>query len=154
MIRTKTAVVAATFTALLASSVAGRQLPPDRQPPPPAPMTITGCLKSGPNPSGVPAPVTYTLEPIEKAPAPPSPSRPAADEVAPSVAKRYTLTASGAVDFAAHVGHKVEMTGRLKDLSTPESAATRDPQKKPPQPGGAHNTFEVSALKMVSATCP
>ena len=34
-------------------------------PSPPAQMTIAGCLKASPNPSGVPDTTTYTLEPIE-----------------------------------------------------------------------------------------
>ena len=154
MIRPKTALLSATVVTLIASSAAGSQVPAERQPSPPAPMTIAGCLKSGPNPSGVPDPVTYTLEPIETAPAPPSPARPTGDAVTPNVPKRYTLTASGSVDFSSHVGHKVEVSGRLKDLSSPAGMAARDPQKKAPQPGGAHNTFEVTTLKMVATTCP
>jgi hypothetical protein len=120
----------------------------------PAEMTITGCLKSGPNPSGIPDPVTYTLEPIETAPAPPSPAAGAADAAKPKTPTRYTLASSPSIPLSAHVGHRVEVTGHLKDLSNPETRVDREPGTKPPMPGGAHNTFEVATLKMVSPKCP
>jgi hypothetical protein len=54
------------------------------------------------------------------------------------------------------VGHKVEISGHLKDLSAGKPAAKTagEPASKPPEPGGAHNTFEVTALKMIAAACP
>ena len=116
----------------------------------PAQMTLSGCLKSGPNPSGVPEAVTYTLEPVE------APSVPVAatESARPKTGTRYTLTAPASIDLSAHVGHRVEISGHLKDLSAAGVPATRDPQEKLPQPGGAHNTFEVSPLKRVAAKCP
>jgi hypothetical protein len=153
MSRRTTGFLSATFVLLIASSVTGRQQATPRQPSPPAETTITGCLKSGPNPSGVPEPVTYTLEPIETTAAPPSAAATAAD-VKPSSTKRYTLTSSRTIEFSSHVGHKVEITGHLKDLGNPERTSPGDVQKKPPAQGGAHNTFEVAALKLLATKCP
>ena len=75
----------------------------------------------------------------------------------PKSGTRYTLTAPASVQLQAHVGHKVEISGHLKELGAPKTgeAADRDAQAKPPaQPGGAHNTFEVASLRMVATTCP
>ena len=121
-------------------------------------LVVIGCLKAGPNPSGVPDSTTYTLEPIETAPAPRSAAAPAEAQIAkPKSGTRYTLTAPESVQLQAHVGHKVEISGHLKELDAPKTGETteRDPQAKPPaQPGGAHNTFEVASLRMVAPTCP
>jgi hypothetical protein len=120
----------------------------------PGHITIVGCLKASPNPSGVPDTTTYTLEPIEAVP----PTAPASSTAAPvdKTATRYTLTSSAAIAFEPHVGHKVEISGHLKDLSAkkPDAKAAGEPASKPPEPGGAHNTFEVTALKIVAAACP
>jgi hypothetical protein len=117
-------------------------------------MTITGCLRASPNPSGVPDTITYTLEPIEAAPPTTAPSSTGAPTV--KTVSRYTLTSSAAVAFKPHVGHKVEISGHLKDLNAgkPAAKAAGEPASKPAKPGGAHNTFEVTALKMVAAACP
>ena len=120
-------------------------------------MVITGCLKAGPNPSGVPDSTTYTLEPIETAPAPRSAAAPAEAPIAkPKSGTRYTLTAPASVRLQAHVGHKVEISGHLQELGAPSAKATteREPQASPAQPGGAHNTFEVASLRMVATACP
>lgn len=130
----------------------------------PSAMTISGCLKGATNPTLEMKGTIYTLQPIEKAAAP-SPSaatgtaRPAATAAAaPATSKTgstYTLVAAEAIGLDKHVGHLVELTGQL---STPPPSPARTPgeaqTQKPPAPGGAHNTFEVSALKMVAASCP
>jgi hypothetical protein len=120
-------------------------------------MTIAGCLQASPNPSGVPDTTTYSLEPIEAVPTAPAPSAgaPAGKTATPTgkTGTLYTLTSSAAVAFKPHVGHKVEISGHLKELSAPDAKAAGEPALKPP-PGGAHNTFEVTALKMVAAVCP
>jgi hypothetical protein len=133
---------------------ADAQVPGQPASSPPAHMTITGCLKASPNPTGVPDTITYTLEPIEVVP--PTAPAPSSEPRAAKTASRYTLTSSAAIAFKPHVGHKVEITGHLKDLSTgkPDAKAAGSAASKPPQPGGAHNTFEVTALKMVAVVCP
>lgn len=129
---------------------------PQAQAPPRAPavapeMMLVGCLRAGSNPSGIPHPITYTLEPIET-------TAPAAvagtDLTRPKSGTRYTLTSEKTIEFASLVDQKVEITGRLKDLSADAPAATKPADKAPPQPGGAHNTFEVATLKPVAAKCP
>ena len=145
--------IAATVVLTASLTLAAQQ--PDRRSAPAAPaqMTIVGCLQSGPNPSGVPDTVTYTLEPIETAPAPPKPGV-APDTGTPKSGTRYSLTTTQSIELKAHVGHKVELTGHLKDLSRPDATTTRVPDAKPAQAGGAHNTFEVASLKMVASRCP
>jgi hypothetical protein len=150
------ATLAAVTTAAMAAASA--QVPSQPAPSPPPQMTIAGCLKASPNPSGVPDTTTYTLEPIEDVvpPAPKSKSKSAAETPLPKTPTRYTLTSSAAIPFKEHVGHKVELRGHLKDLRSgkPDAKATGDPASKPPARGGAHHTFEVTALKMVAAACP
>ena len=143
--------IAATVVLFASLTVTAQQ--PDKPAPPPTQMTIVGCLTSGPNPSGVPDTVTYTLEPIETAPAS-TKSGGAPDTVKPKSGTRYSLTTTQSIELKAHVGHKVELTGHLKDLSRPDPTASRVPDAKTPQRGGAHNTFEVASLKMIASKCP
>jgi hypothetical protein len=140
----------------LAATVPGaaQQPPPQSPPTAPAPkMALTGCLRAGPNPTGVPDTITYTLEIIETSP----PASATGGELTRGkTPSRYTLTTGTSIELKPHVGHTVEITGHLKDLSSGDAAARvkRDPQAKTPQPGGAHNTFEVATLTMLAATCP
>jgi len=154
-ITTKARGFTTTATVVLIASLSLAAQQPDRPAAPiaPAQTTIAGCLISGSNPSGVPDTVTYTLEPIEPAPALPKAGA-APDTVKPKSGTLYSLTTTQSIDFKTHVGHKVELTGHLKDLSRPDATATRVPDTKSPQPGGAHNTFEVASLKMVASDCP
>lgn len=152
--RVHACVLAILAAATGASVAANVQLPGQTPPSSPAQMTITGCLKASPNPGGVPDSTTYTLEPIEVA-APTVPASPTATPAA-KTATRYTLTSSAGVALKPHAGHKVEISGHLKDLSEgkADTKAAGEPASKPREPGGAHNTFEVTALKMVAAGCP
>ena len=140
----------------LAATVPGAAQQPPSQLPPTAPapkMALTGCLRAGPNPSGVPDSTTYTLEIIETT----SPATATGGELSRGkTPSRYTLTTGTAIELKPHVGHKVAITGHLKDLSSGDAAARvkQDPQAKAPQPGGAHNTFEVATLTMLAAACP
>lgn len=138
---------------------------------PPKPMTLTGCLRSTPNPDPAGAagkPPIYTLEvpPRDTMPmpgaattaTPSSPDRPAADATSAAKPDVYTLTAGESIGLSRHVGHRVSVTGQLKDASatTPRTPATdaADRERPAPKPGGAHNTFEVTMLKMIAADCP
>ena len=106
----------ASFAAVTgAMAAAYGQVAGQSAPSPPAQMTIAGCLKASPNPSGVPDTTTYTLEPIEAvAPTAPASSTGARND---KTAIRYTLTSSAGIAFKPHVGYKVEISGHLKDLS-------------------------------------
>jgi hypothetical protein len=107
--------------------------------------------------------VIYTLDVAETsgadAPtiAPTKPEAPAAGSAARSAAvakTRYALSTEGAqkVDLSKHVGHHVELTGRL--LTTAQAGVSAKTTPGKPLPGAAHRMFQVSALKMVSAKCP
>src|SRR5688572_16759147 len=116
----------ASFAAVTgAMAAAYGQVPGQSAPSPPAQMTIAGCLKASPNPSGVPDTTTYTLEPIEAVVAPTAPAsslgapagKTATRPPAGKTATLYSLTSSAAIEFKPHVGHKVEISGHLKELS-------------------------------------
>ena len=127
-----------------------------------AEMTILGCLRGATNPTMEMKGTIYTLELLEKSTGASGTTAPVTGkekEPAPKTASRYTLVAAESIGLAKHVNHQVELTGRLKEPPGSASASRpergqREGQQKPSPPGGAHNTFEVSALKMVSASCP
>jgi hypothetical protein len=116
------------------------------------PLIVTGCLRSTPNPDPAGAagkmPI-YTIEAVPDPPAPPQPtgtSKPGSPTTAlkPTV---YTLSAAESIGLAKHVDHRVELTGKLQSPAAPKAEATET------KSGGAHNTLEVTALKMVSTSC-
>jgi hypothetical protein len=132
------------------------------------PMTLTGCLISTPNPDpagSVGKPPIYTMEVAASSPAPasgtstasPTGKAPSSSSAAkPTV---YTLSAAESIGLAKHVNHLVEVTGRLQTTQSqstakvPPATAGAKPAEPESKAGGAHNTFEVTALKMVSASC-
>lgn len=109
----------------------------------------------------------------QEKPAPPKPTTPAAQEPAKPAAKEHTMTGClqkgtdpntfvvmntepkgpkmiGIVDskdnLAPHVGHKIDITGVNVPAKEAESAKTKPPK--------ADHYMSLSAIKMVSATCP
>jgi hypothetical protein len=116
-------------------------------------QTLTGCIRS------MRADTTaadakgniYTLEVMDTA------SAGATEVGAPAPGTSgpitYTLSAPDSVGVGKHVGHQVQLTGTLKPpaASAPTAPTTAAPGAKP---GSMHRTFEVTALKMISAKCP
>ncbi len=95
-------------------------------------VAITGCVNPGTEPG------SFTLANAMVDTAAGSAS------TAPSVDKSYKLVAQGtAVNFAPHAGHKVLVTGTVKDAGP---SAT-------PSAGGNVKTFEARTVKMISASC-
>jgi hypothetical protein len=152
------AIVLFAGTSLLAQT----QSQPTGQPNiPQAGEALTGCLRS--SPSGTSAAdardIVYTLEQTETATDKPSttpgaaaapPSGGSSSKVGSSSKTVYTLAAPASVGLARHVGHEVQLTGRMQPAPAQSGASGAQDVK----PGGAHNTFQVSALKMVSMNCP
>jgi len=70
----------------------------------------------------------------------------------------YLLTPSGTLNFAQHVGHKVEVTGTAQTAPMPPSvqeiatAPTQRPENKPSTNGMPRLT--VTTMKMVTENCP
>jgi hypothetical protein len=146
---------------LVADTGSASQQPPatTAQQPPPGQateadyQTLTGCIRS------MRADTTaadekgniYTLEVMD------TPSAGATEVGAPAPGTSgpitYTLSAPDSVGVGKHVGHQVQLTGTLKPpaASAPVAPTTAAPGAKP---GSMHRTFEVSALKMISAKCP
>ena len=83
--------------------------------------SMTGCLKAGPT-SG-----SYMLTNLEKGP-------------------KMVGIVSSTVDLAAHVGHKVELTG----TPVPEDEAIKENKDVPKAP----HYMKVTAMKHISGTCP
>jgi hypothetical protein len=116
------------------------------------PVTIlTGCLRSSGADTAVAGPSgrLYTLEVVEPVTKPAPTTTGSTPPVATTTT--YSLAAPESVGLAKHDGHQVQLTGRLQAPSTAASQAGAT--APPPKPGGAHNTFNVTALKMVSAKC-
>ena len=136
-------------------------------------MTVTGCLKpadasqTAPAPSATPsttAPASrFMLTNVEAdtgsaaggSTSTAKPSRPAPEEspaagTMTSAGNRYILMPDAGVNLAAHVNHKVRITGTLSDKADTKTAAPAEPR------AGAMTTpatIAVSAVTMVSATC-
>ena len=82
---------------------------------------MTGCLRTGPTAG------TYMLTDLEKGP-------------------KTVGIVSSTEDLAAHVGHKVEITG----TAVPEDGAMKENKDVPKAP----HYMKVTAMKHISATCP
>ena len=117
------------------------------------PVTVlTGCLRSSGADTAIAGPSgrLYTLEVVEP------PAKPGATSTGstPPVASKttYSLSAAESVGLAKHVDHEVQLTGRLQAPST-DASSTATSSASQSKPGGAHRTFQVTALKMVAAKC-
>jgi hypothetical protein len=140
--------------------------PPQAKPHEADSIVLSGCLiqSRADTTTADPKGVIYTLDVAEtepEKPAAPATSASGTAARAAAVAKtRYALSTEEAVDFAKHVGHHVELTGRvLERLQTGKApsntgkppAAVATPK---PLPGAAHRMFQVATLKMIAAKCP
>jgi hypothetical protein len=121
------------------------------------PMTLTGCLRSAPSadPRGSAGkPPIYTLEVMPAETVPPATATSSSSSSSGAAGTResgavkpttYTLVAAEKVGLANHIEHRVEVTGQLQPAAKPGAQGSK--------PGGAHNTFEVTALKMIASQC-
>ena len=106
-------------------------------------VTATGCVAAGA--------VTgqYTLTDATLAPSAMDEMPPATDKMSAPAA---TYTLKGGDDLKPHLGHKVQVTGTLaKPEMSKEKMPTTDAPKADKMITG---TLNVTAVKMVSATCP
>ena len=120
-------------------------------------LVLTGCLRSSPTLTADGDNLVYTLEALEE---PDAPSSGVAIAVpADPTRVTYTLSSKSTVSLSEHVNRRVQLTGKLQ-APPPQKAPNQDPAAPtttPPQqqkPGGAHRTFEASALKMLPGKCP
>jgi hypothetical protein len=129
-----------------------------------SPHTVAGCLRTmrADTATADPKGQIYTIEVVKEDGA-------ASDERGTPVpdtspATTYALSAPASVGLATHVGHYVQLTGKLRPISTTDSSTT-SAGAKPPAAGatsssapgatpGGSRTFEVAGLKMLSAKCP
>lgn len=145
-------------------AASAQELPHARPGVPTTESKVTGCLRTagGSEAAGTQA-VVYTLDTAATASgsAPNSPAGPPAGSPGTlrqtAQAKKgpsYTLKAPESIGLAKHVNHTVELTGRLQH---PPAATGRASSQPAPEPSGAADAaaqvLEVTALRMVSATC-
>ena len=128
---------------------------------------LTGCLRSNRADQGAADSkgVVFTLEVTEATGARPAPSEAGAPSPPTGASKTtYTLQGPESLGLAKHVNHEVQLTGRMQAPSSTMPATERPQSTPPPAPspspgaktaagGGGGRTFEVAALKMVSANC-
>jgi hypothetical protein len=67
-----------------------------------------------------------------------------------AMTERYTLKAGADVNLASHVGHTVELTGRVERHDAGASGATSPADRS----AAPRRTLRVERLKHVSAECP
>jgi hypothetical protein len=177
-----TRTIAATCGALAVAAIAASaQVPPSSTPSAPRPaqstrtmsedktVTVTGCVKPwGPGEAPPPLSAPSTSRPTD-----PVAAMRAGDSAKYSlsnvqavgeeaVASSYSLTAVSTVNLAAHVNHKVEVSGTvMRDVTEPPSATTAPaPAATPPTTAAAiaaaraTPTLRVTSLKMVATSCP
>ena len=121
-----------------------------------ATQALSGCLQSSraDTTTADPKGVIYTLD-VAESPAAPATGATAGSSSAraAAVAKtRYSLSADPSMDLSKHVGHHVQLTGRLQPPPGKDQASTGAGAK--PLPGAAHRMFQVTGLKMIAAKCP
>lgn len=175
--------------ALAAAAVSAQtpSAPGSTQPSPPAtgkPITVTGCLKSGSSTTGSTtatgntsaAQFMLTNVDAEAGAAAAKPGAPGTPEAGRSgtmpASKSYALrTPGGSPNLAAHIDHKVSVTGTVStdsDMSdkTPGRPGAPETEGRPgsvPSPGTTARpgsdpermpTLTVTTVRMVATTCP
>ena len=95
------------------------------------PHTMTGCLEKGADAT------TFRLTNVEGA-----------------GPKTVELQADASKKLAAHVGHKIAVTGTDVDPMTTAKGPAGKPEPSPaPTPGAPEHQMRVNSVKMVSETC-
>jgi hypothetical protein len=115
-------------------------------------MTISGCIQKGADASSFVL-SNVTAVPPAGATGATGTTGGAGAPSGPKPESKYSLVADPSVDLSKHVGHKVEITG---SPAAEAKSAPRGEPGAPPAAAGASGEakFQVSSLKMVSATCP
>jgi hypothetical protein len=113
---------------------------------------ITGCVQSGTTAG------TYELTNIKKGGGHESASASESSaSSSSSSSKSVKLVAAAGVDLSQHVGHQVEVTGSWSPSSSSSSSASSSSSTTPPSASatssGGDKEFNVTDVKMVSATC-
>ncbi len=113
---------------------------------------ITGCVQSGTTAG------TYELTNIKKGGGHESASASESSaSSSSSSSKSVKLVAAAGVDLSQHVGHQVEVTGSWSPSSSSSSATSSSSSTTPPSASasssGGDKEFNVTDVKMVSATC-
>lgn len=148
--------VSASPTGQQPSPASTAQQTPKVKPSDTANETLMGCVRStrADTTAADPKGNIYTLEVMDT----PSPGSTEVGAPAPGTSGpiTYALSAPDSVGLGKHVGHQVQLTGKLKPPSATEPPAGGTPTTAAPgaKPGHMSRTFEVSALKMISAKCP
>lgn len=138
-------------------------------------VTVTGCLKNwdssmgkAPTAAATTAGAHFVLTNVEAEGAKAGAHEGATGKSGATVESQYALTADSSVNLAAHVNHKISVTGKTTAKMADHAAAgtTRpmDPAAKPGDPprtgmdkthmNAMLKTLNVTSVTMISATCP
>ena len=114
-------------------------------------LTITGCVAAGTEPN------TFILTTKAASADAAAPATPPADAAAAPASAATTYRLDSPEKVKAHLGHQVEVTGRLDDKKAMDSTAPA-PAPDATQPAGTSGKapslkLNVKAIKMLSATC-
>jgi hypothetical protein len=109
------------------------------------PVTLSGCLAQGADATSF---VLNNAMPVATAAKDPAKDAPAAGHSAHGDAKSYRVMPTDSVKLAAHVGHKVELTGQVDAAkpAAPGAAPTAKADSSMPQ-------LTVTAMKHVAPKC-
>jgi hypothetical protein len=113
-------------------------------------LTVTGCVAAGTEPN------TFILTTKAASADAAAPTTPPADATAPA-ASMVTYKLDSPEKVKAHLGHQVEVTGRLDDKKGTDTTAA-SPAPDATQPAGTSGKqpalkLNVKAVKMISASC-
>jgi len=118
--------------------------------PSPQTITVTGCVTPdtmGTQSTDSPRFVLSSIEPQGTA-ATPSAS------AARSTVTGYTLKPAADVNLSAHLNHKVQITGTVDTATSSSATSTPPSSSSASSTQSAMPSLRVTAVKMVSATCP
>jgi hypothetical protein len=109
---------------------------------------LTGCVQSGTTAG------TFELTNIKGKGSMASSESSASPSASPSSSsgKTVKLVAAAGVDLSQHVGHQVEVTGSLGSAASSSASPSAAAPSAAPSSGG-DKEFNVTDIKMVSATC-
>jgi hypothetical protein len=118
-------------------------------------VTVTGCIENGTQSPSTPAGTSGSTTPAGSAASSSSADQFVLSSITGAPASitgidRLSLSGKDS-DLKKHVGHKVEITGKLENPSSPSSMAGAPPSTA--GTSGSTETLKVSSVKMIAESC-
>jgi hypothetical protein len=166
MTSTPRSIAGATLLGLAAVAALSAQTPPPKSPPVQDATTITGCLVQGPSKAEeqffvrTPAIAVPAGTPITVGGDRAASGRATTSVGSPDATTAYRITGLTSAQLKPHVGHRIELQGRLSHNTPPGTTATT---KQDPKTGRASTSvtddwtiageLHATTIKMVAASC-